>query len=87
MVEIPRELRFPSSLVTTILREGGEGEPRVGKSSKLSSLNQLTTSGEARTSKFSKLSSFNLGEKEEYSTGKSSRFKFLEISTKVKEEH
>ena len=56
-----------SSLVTTILRKGGEGEPRVGKSSKLSSLNQITTSGEARNSK---LSSFNLGEKEEYSTGK-----------------
>jgi hypothetical protein len=34
-------------LVTTILRKGGEGEPRVGKSSKLSTLNQLTTSGEA----------------------------------------
>jgi len=70
-----------SSLVTTILREGGEGRPRVGKSTKVSSLNQLTTSGEERTSK---ISSFNLGEKEEYSTGKSSRFKFLEISIEGK---
>jgi hypothetical protein len=49
----------PSSLVTTNLKERGEGEPRVGKSSRLSSLNQFTTSGEARTSKFSTLSSFS----------------------------
>jgi hypothetical protein len=70
-----------SSLVTTILREGGDGETKVGKSSKLSSLNQPTTSGEEITSKFY---SFNLGEKKEYSTGKSSRLKFLEISTEGK---
>jgi hypothetical protein len=57
-----------SSLVTTTFREGGDGEPKVVKSSKLSSLKQLTTSGEKRTSK---LSSFNLGENEEYSIGKS----------------
>jgi hypothetical protein len=69
-----------SSFVTTNLR-GGDGEPNVGKSSKLPSLNHLTTSGEARTSK---LSSFNLGEKEEYSIGKSLRSKFLEISTEGK---
>ena len=70
-----------SYLVTTILREGGEGEPRVGKSSKISSLNQLTKSWEEI---ISKLSSFNLGEKKEYSIGKSSGFKFLEISTEGK---
>lgn len=48
------------SFVTEKLREGGDGEPKVGKSSKLSSLNQLTTSKDSRTSK---LSYFNLGEK------------------------
>jgi len=67
-----------SSLVTTNLIEGGDGEPKVGKSSNLSNLNRLTTSGEERTLK---ISYYNLGEKEEYSTGKSSRSKFLEIST------
>jgi len=46
-------------LVTTSLKEGGEGETRVGKSSILSSLNQLTTLGQERTSKFSKVSSLN----------------------------
>jgi hypothetical protein len=74
-------IEVSSSFVTTILREGGDEEPKVGKYHKLSSLNQLTTLGDARTSK---LFSFNLGEKEEYSTGKSSRSKFLEISTEGK---
>ena len=67
-----------SSLVTTILIGGGVGRPKVGKTSKLSSLNQLTTLGEARVSK---LSSFNFGIKEEHSTGKFSKSKVLETST------
>jgi hypothetical protein len=55
----------PTSLVTKNLKEKGEGEPRVGKSSRISSLNQFTTSSEESTSKFSNLSSFNSGGKEE----------------------
>ena len=66
-----------SSLVTTTLIGGGVGRPKVGKYFKISSLNQLTTSGEARVSK---IYSFNLGLKEEYSTGKFSKSKFLETS-------
>jgi hypothetical protein len=60
-----RGTEVPYSLVTTSFKEGIEGEPRVGKSSRISSLNQLTTSGEESTSKFSKISCFNWGEKEE----------------------
>jgi hypothetical protein len=74
----------PSSLVKTNLKYGGEGEPMVEKSSRISSLNQFTTSCEASTSKFSNLSSFNWGGKEEYSTGKSPRSNFLGVSTKGK---
>jgi hypothetical protein len=70
-----------SSLITTTLIGGGVGRPKVGKYSRLSSLNQLTTSGEARVSKFY---SFNLGLKEEYSTEKFSKSKLLETSAEGK---
>jgi hypothetical protein len=65
-----------SYLVTITLIGGGVGRPKVGKSPRFSSMNQLTTLGEERASKFSSL---NLGLKEEYSTGKFSKSKILEI--------
>jgi hypothetical protein len=60
---------------------GGVGRLKVGKSSRFSSLNQLTKSGEARVSKFSY---FDLGLKEEYSTRKFSKSKLLETSAEGK---
>jgi hypothetical protein len=50
-----------SSLVIGNLNEWGVGEPKKGKSSKLSSLHHLTISGDERKSKLSRLSSFNSG--------------------------
>jgi hypothetical protein len=49
--EISRETEVSSSLVTTNLKEWGEGELKIGKSSRFSSLKQFTTSGDARKSK------------------------------------
>ena len=79
--EKSRETKVPSSLVTTNLNEWGEGEPKKGKSSKISSLNHFTILGDARKWKFSRFSSFSLGEKDEYSTGKCPSFDFTGAST------
>jgi hypothetical protein len=74
------ETEVHSSLVIGNLREWGEGEPKRGKYSKLSSLNHFTISRDARKSKFYKLSSFKSGGKVEYSTGKFPSSNFLGFS-------
>jgi hypothetical protein len=60
---ISTETEVPSSLVTGNLKEWGEGEPKRGKYSKLSSLNHFTISGDARKSKFPSFLLSNQGKK------------------------